>query len=231
MIILVGSQKGGVGKSTLAANISAFFAQNKLDFIVVDTDAGKAGQHSLTSWVEYRDETKLPEVNIVEATGDIRNSLKGLDKKYDYIVVDAAGRDSKELRTGMLASDLAILPFGVGQYELNTLPRMVDIVSQAQEFSPSLKAFAVLNRVRTNSKLQRKIIEAREVFKEFPEIPLLETVLYERESFNEGNQEGKGVVEINKPSAKKAQVEFLSMINEIANKSSLKLDRGVLKSA
>lgn len=232
MIVLIGSQKGGVGKSTLSANISAHFAQNKLDFILVDTDAGFAGQESVTSWVEYRDETDLPEVDVVEATGDIRNNLKGLNKKYDYVVVDAAGRDSKELRTGMLACDLAILPFGVGQYELNTLPRMVDIVTQAREFSPSLKAFAILNRVRTNTKLQRKIEEAREVFKKFPEIPLLNTVLYEREPFNEGNQEGRGVVEMNKPSAQKAKSEFLSMINELAiNCPNFKLDRGVAGNA
>ena len=100
MIVLIGSQKGGCGKSTIAINIAAYLAKHNKDIVLVDADP----QQSSANWVKDRDETNLPKVHCVQRYGDIKNTLKDLDSRYDYVIVDVAGHDSKELRTAMLTA-------------------------------------------------------------------------------------------------------------------------------
>ncbi len=57
MIILIGSQKGGCGKSTIAINIAAYLAKHNKDIVLVDADP----QQSSANWVKDRDDTDLPE--------------------------------------------------------------------------------------------------------------------------------------------------------------------------
>ena len=106
MIILIGNQKGGCGKSTTAVNISAYLANKGKDVVLVDADR----QSTATNWINDRAETDLPVVNSVQKYDNIRNSLLDLRNRYEIVIVDAAGRDSRELRTGMLASDIILMP-------------------------------------------------------------------------------------------------------------------------
>ena len=112
MIILLGSQKGGCGKSTIAINIACYLANQGKDIVLVDADP----QQSSANWVKDRDETDLPKVHCVQRYGDIKNTLKDLSQRYEYVVVDVAGHDSKELRTAMLVADLLIIPFRPSQF-------------------------------------------------------------------------------------------------------------------
>lgn len=216
MIILIGAQKGGVGKSTIAVNLCAYFAQNNYDFMLVDTDSGNSGQPTATEWVEDRDEEDLPEVSVVQLTGDIRERVKRLSNKYDYVIIDAAGRDSKELRTGMLIADLAILLFGTGKPERNTAGRVQEIISGASDINPNLKAVALLNRVATNKHLKRrKTDRISDLFGEISEFKLMNQVLHFRDAFEEAWEEGRGVIELPNRSSAKAKEEFLGFIEEL----------------
>ena len=51
MIILLGSQKGGCGKSTIAINIACSLANLDKDVVLVDADP----QQSSANWVRDRD--------------------------------------------------------------------------------------------------------------------------------------------------------------------------------
>ena len=68
----------------------------------------------------------------------IRETLMDLDKRYGYVVVDAAGRDSRELRTGMTAAHVLVVPFRPSQPDLDTLPKMQEIITQARDLNPDL---------------------------------------------------------------------------------------------
>ena len=50
MILLVGGQKGGAGKTTVATNIACYLKHLGKDVILVDSDK----QNSTTSWIQYR---------------------------------------------------------------------------------------------------------------------------------------------------------------------------------
>ncbi len=52
MIILVGGEKGGSGKSCLAQNLAVYLQQQNRDILLLDADP----QGTTTDWVKERDE-------------------------------------------------------------------------------------------------------------------------------------------------------------------------------
>jgi len=109
MILMIGSQKGGCGKSTMTVNLCAQLVQQQNDVVLVDADR----QSTASNWIMDRSDNKTNPsiVHCVQKYENIGATLVDLDKRYQYIVVDAAGRDSRELRTGMIVADILIIPF------------------------------------------------------------------------------------------------------------------------
>ena len=86
MIILVGGEKGGAGKSCLAQNLAVYLQQSQRDVLLLDADP----QGTTTDWVKERDENdELNNIPSVQASGNIRSVLKDLDKRYQDIIIDA----------------------------------------------------------------------------------------------------------------------------------------------
>lgn len=114
MIVLIGSQKGGVGKSTMAVNVAGYLIlQQKKTAIIVDAD----DQKSIMTWFNDRQNVEgLPQIPVVAASGKIKETLLELNRHYDYVIVDTAGRDSAStLRTaGRQSVYLAVAPFADG---------------------------------------------------------------------------------------------------------------------
>lgn len=207
MIILVGNQKGGCGKSTTAVNLCAYLATKGHDVMLVDADR----QSTATAWVSDRSETKLPLVNSVQKYDNICKSLVDLGKRYEIVIVDAAGRDSRELRTGMLASDILLMPFRPSQPDLDVLPKMFEIVGQAKDLNPNLVSCALITMAPTNPSIN-EIEQTKEVFIDYPNISLLKNIIYDRKVYRDAMSEGRGVVELNN---KKAADEFAEFAEEL----------------
>lgn len=208
MIILIGSQKGGCGKSTTAVNLCSELACNNKDVVLVDADR----QCTAANWALDRAQNpELPTVHCVQKYENIRDTLLDLDKRYEYVVVDAAGRDSRELRTGMTAADILIVPFRPSQPDLDTLPRLQEIIVQARDLNPKLKVYGLLTMTPTNPQIQEKR-EAQDYLSDFPEFELLQSSLCDRKVYRDAMSEGLGVVEMNN---KKAQSEVQAFRAEV----------------
>lgn len=208
MIILVGNQKGGCGKSTTVTNICAYLVNEKYDVVLVDADR----QPTAANWAEDRKSLQdAVTVHCVQKYENIRETLLDLDGRYDYVIVDAAGRDSRELRTGMIAADKIVIPFKTSQPDLDVLPHMQEIIQEAQDLNPKLKAYGVLSMASTNPKVT-EITDAKEVFTDFPGIHLLETVIYDRKSYRDAISEGQGITEFKD---RKASKEFNDFMKEL----------------
>ena len=208
MIILVGSQKGGCGKSTTAINLCSDLACNNKDVVLVDADR----QCTAANWALDRAQNpELPTVHCVQKYENIRDTLLDLDKRYEYVVVDAAGRDSRELRTGMTAAHILIVPFRPSQPDLDTLPRLQEIIVQARDLNPKLKVYGLLTMTPTNPQIQEKK-EAQDYLSDFPEFELLQSSLCDRKVYRDAMSEGLGVVEMNN---KKAQSEVQALRAEV----------------
>lgn len=208
MIILIGSQKGGCGKSTTAINICAKLANENRDVILVDADR----QCTAANWAMDRASIKsLPVVHCIQKYENIRETLKDLKQRYEYVIVDAAGRDSRELRTGMTIADILLVPFRPSQPDLDTLPNLSEIITQAKDLNPNLTVRALLTMAPTNP-MVNETNEAREYLQDYPEIKLLETVVRDRKAYRDAMSEGMGVIEMDNP---KASDEIESLIQEL----------------
>ncbi len=208
MIIVIGSQKGGCGKSTTTVSFCAALASQGKDVVLVDADR----QTTAANWVADRDQDgTLHPVHCVQKYDNIRSTLIDLDKRYEYVVVDAAGRDSRELRTGITAAHMLIVPFRPSQPDLDTLPRMQEIITQTQDLNPNLQVYGLLTMNPTNPSVHEEA-EAREYFQEFPIIQPLKTMIYDRKVYRDSMSVGKGVTEMNNP---KAKTEIENLLREI----------------
>lgn len=93
MIILVGSHKGGVGKSTIYIHIlMCLILRSGKRVAALECD----DQHSVKDWLEDRRAQGIqPDVDYYECYHDIPAMARKLDKKYDIVLLDAPGVDRR----------------------------------------------------------------------------------------------------------------------------------------
>lgn len=199
MILLLGSQKGGCGKSTLATNIAAVLSRQDKDVVIVDADR----QGTSATWSSDREQdSTLPRINHVRLYDNIRKPVLDLAERYEVVIIDAAGRDSPELRSGATAADIMLVPFRPSQADLDTLPSLVEVANQAKIINEKLRCLAILTMSPTNPSIN-EADESREYFTEWPELPLAQTTIHDRKVYRDCMSEGKGAVEADNSKAKK----------------------------
>lgn len=208
MIVMVCSQKGGAGKSTAATNIAALLACKGNDVCLLDADK----QSTSANWAADREEqSSLPAIHIVQKYDNIKKTLEDLDSRYEYVIVDAAGRDSREMRTGMLAAHKVIIPLQCSQPDLDTLETMCSIVTQAQDMNEKMQVYTFLNRAPTNPSIHEHE-EAKELLSEYITLNPLNSVLRDRKVYRDAMKSGKGISEMTNS---KAIEEVQSLYKEV----------------
>ena len=211
MIVLIGGEKGGPGKTTIATNIAAMRTIDMGDVLLVDTDK----QPTSSYWCSMREDKGIrPRVaSIQKYDKAVRTEISELNKKFLDIIIDAGGRDSPELRGALLVCDKAIFPLRPSQFDLWTLGRLNSLVEVALEINEKLKAYVVINQSSPNPAV-REAEEMKEFLAEFDNIKLLNSVICERIVFRRAALNGMGVTEY-KPEDLKAKEEMNSLYVEI----------------
>lgn len=214
MIVLLGGEKGGSGKSTLCVNLALMTALAGRKVLLIDGDK----QQTASRWLERRKKNKLepsPDIEVMK-TIDLMERLPDLAPKYDYIFIDIAGRDAEELRLGLYIADVVLFPMGTTLVELETASRMNDLVEQSQGSKSRLKnAYFVLNRVTTNKKKQTTDLKnALAILLEFDAVKVAEHFISNRTIFERSSITGACVAEA-KPSDKLAVQEISELIVEV----------------
>lgn len=205
MIIVVAAEKGGVGKSTIALNLAVHLAVNEVDLVLVDTDT----QKTCARFIDRRDEAGItPRIHCIQRTGNVANTLRDLDTKHQVVIVDAGGRDSSEMRSAATVAHLMLIPTGASQPDLETMPRVNEIIKSAKDYNPNLQAFAVLSIASPNP-MVAETAEAQELLKEFSEMKLADTVIRTRQIYKRAMADGLGVVETDNGQAK-AEIQLLA---------------------
>ncbi len=211
MIILVGGEKGGTGKTTLVTNFAAMRRNQDSDVLVVDTDK----QGSASYWAATREgNEQMRRVPSIQKFGKaIASEIRDLASRYQDIIIDAGGRDSLELRAAMTVVEKLIIPIQASQFDVWTLGAMSELVNQAIAFNESLQTFVVLNRASTNPSVS-ETAEAKEVLEDFENLVLLNTVIHDRIAYRKAAKSGLSVVEL-QPKEVKAAKEMTSLYQEV----------------
>lgn len=211
MILVIGNEKGGVGKTTLATNLAVIAAHAGRDVLLVDTDI----QGSAQAWATTRDENDItPRIPTISKFGKgLVRELKGLHERYDLIIVDAGGRDSVELRSALVVADTLVAPVQASQFDLWALERLSETVTQAQGLNPDLSASVVITRASPNPVVS-EIKEAGAFLSEFEGLPLARAVIRDRITYRRATREGMAVTEL-RPVDSKARTEIMQLWEEV----------------
>ncbi|RQD29148.1 AAA family ATPase, partial [Pseudomonas aeruginosa] len=143
MILLLGGEKGGSGKSCLAQNLAVWIQARGGDVLLLDADP----QGTTADWAEERSEqSDLKAIPVVQAQGQIRSTLTDLQKRYRQIVVDAGGADSEALRSAMTVATHMLIPFRPKRRDLKTLQKVENLARLATAVNPGLVVRAVITQ-------------------------------------------------------------------------------------
>ncbi len=212
MIILVGGEKGGTGKSTLAINLAVMHAQKKKDILIVDADK----QGTTSQWASQRDENEItPRISCIQKFGkQIHIEVQALSEKYETIIIDAGGRDSVELRASMLVADLFLTPIRASQSDAWTLDHLENLVTDAQLINPELKTLIIINQAPTNPSIT-EVNEIKELLSDFDHFTQAKSIIRDRITFRHSFKDGLGISET-QPKDKKAVKEMQLLFKEVA---------------
>lgn len=215
--ILVGGEKGGTGKSTIATNLATMLKLAGFDTHLVDCDKQLT---SLKFATRRAAQGIAPALVCTHLAGNqLHVALTDLAEKYDAVIIDCGGQDSVELRSAMITPciDVMLIPVQAGYFDLETLVTMDQLVKTSKIYNPRLRAQCVINRAPTHA--QVTVAEEARAFitDELAHLSVLTTVLHDRVSYSYAVAKGEGVVEYEQRTKRdgKATAEMLQLYHEI----------------
>ncbi|EBS4246583.1 peptidyl-arginine deiminase [Salmonella enterica subsp. enterica serovar Kottbus] len=211
-ILLVASDKGGVGKSTYVANTASMLVNKKRSVIILKTDKNQ----EILSWNKKRNANGLLPVPVHEAYGNLVNEIKRLSKLCEVLIIDCPGHDSQEFRSALTVADILItLVKPSSDFESETLTTVTEKVRTAQQINPKLQPWVLLTRINTSKPRHRtRAIELDKLLREDSVwIQPLKSRIAELDVFENACNEGAGVHDVSRATsltAAKAQIELVA---------------------
>lgn len=162
-IIAFGNQKGGVGKSTVVAMTASALSQAPFDIrlCVVDCDKQKSLAEARSFELE---EDETPPYPILALTvEEFQNQIHELDKEYDLILLDTAGRldnnksaAEQEITKLLLYADYLFIPFRAGSFNLEASLEYLKVTLELQTLRKDkprpLQVWGFVNMYKDRSK-------------------------------------------------------------------------------
>lgn len=196
MIVVVGAEKGGVGKTSVAVNLAALAAAEGIETLLLDTDS----TGSATTWVRIRaEEGVTPDVPLLTLTANPARTLAELSTKYDLIVVDVGARSYNTMLQAALLADLVIVPTTPGQFEAESTLNLFEALRgiDARHKAGRVPAVVLLNQLPTNPRSR----EERDLraFLADAELPVMAAALRDRKAWRDASRTGRGLHELKRP--------------------------------
>jgi chromosome partitioning protein len=200
-VITVAQQKGGAGKTTVAAHLAVALSQRGFRVGVIDVDP----QGSLTHWHRIREERfgeGYTGLQFASVSGwRVGSEVSRMKRSCDFIIIDSPPHVETEARTAIRQGNLLLVPVQPSPTDLWATQATLQLSK-----SENIPARIILNRVNSKS----KIVEMIE--KELTGA-LTKTRLGNRVIYAAALMEGRGVTEVEPTSP--AALEIKSLVKEV----------------
>jgi chromosome partitioning protein len=211
MLILIGGEKGGTGKSCLTQNIAVLLQKTESSILIIDCDP----QKTTSDWAQERcNNTKKPYIECIQMYGNILYNLESLKLKYKIILIDCGGQDSKALRSSLVCCTHALFPIRPKRRDLRTIAHLEELIEEAKVTNRNMKYSIVINQAPALPSQYKRIIDVKDVCKNWS-IPCLDSVIFYRNIYDDSEEKGLSVDEIG--TDPKATQELYSLIEEFLN--------------
>jgi len=200
MIIIVGCNKGGAGKTTTATNLAVAAALSGKDVCLVDADP----QRSAARWHKDRENAAhTPQIMLIEKLENLTQTLRTLGEKFDCVIVDVAGRNSREMITGAMVADIILAPHQASQLDLDTLEELQQQTKRIRDFNPELKVLIYHAMASTNPSVKdTERQEFLDYVSQFSDLKPLSSISYYRKAYKDVIPSGQSVLEFGNDQAK-----------------------------
>lgn len=200
MITIVGSLKGGSGKSTLTFNLAVWLVMAEVGVTLVDADP----QATLTDVVDVRGEEGFkPKIAVLDKDALDESRLR----EADETLIDVGTSDMESLRRALALCDRVVVPVPPSQADIWSTQRFIQMIQTVERATPP-EIIGFINRGDTHHAVQ-ETNETAAALVSLPGLRFIKPRLSQRTVFRRSFSEGLAVFEL-EPRGKGAR-EFMSL--------------------
>jgi chromosome partitioning protein len=198
MILVCGGIKGGSGKTTMATNLAAIRAGTGKDVLLVDADEQESA--TIFTAIRKRDQRERPQyTSIILRESQVRAEIERMRAKYDDVIVDTGGRDTRAQRASLSLADVLLLPFNPRSLDIWTIENVEKLLEDMRTINPTLRPVSFLNRADPVGSDNQ---DSREILAAVAGIEFAGVTIVNRKAFGKAVALGLSVTELNKPDEK-----------------------------
>lgn len=148
-VLTIVSQKGGVGKTTLATALAAIAASQKRQTVLLDLDP----QASATFWADIRKRTDFASTPLPAAR--LPATLKALrDAKCDFVIIDTPPNARDIAFEAIEHADFVLIPTKAWVLDMMAMSRTLELVKSYAKRAAVVLTFAREQRPETRDALK-----------------------------------------------------------------------------